>query len=317
MKFISPKTDFAFKKIFGSSDSKDILISFLNALIYDEQPTIKDLEIIDPYNSRPIVDLKDSYLDVKAVLKNGTTVIIEMQLLYVGAFEKRVVYNLAKTYGNQLESGARYSQLKPVIALTITDFIMFKNSPKVISKFSFKEDQDLFDYPHQEMKMVFVELPKFNKTLEEIDHLAEKWIYFLKETPNLQVIPPKMAEVPELDKALNIANRANVSLTELEEMQKREMWIEDRRGEITFAKEQGLAEGLAQGISQGISQGVAQGQMGIILRQLERRFEEVPESAIAKIQELSVDQLAELAIAILDLDNLEDLSQWLQQKLGS
>jgi len=243
-------------------------------------------------------------------------VIIEMQLLYVGAFEKRVVDNLAKTYGNQLESGARYSQLKPVIALTITDFIMFKNSPEVISKFSFKEDRALFDYPHQEMKMVFVELPKFNKTLEEIDHLAEKWIYFLKETPNLQVIPPKMAEVPELDKALKIANRANVSLTELEEMQKREMWIEDRRGEITFAKEQGLAQGLAEGRLEGISQGVVQGQMGVILRQLERRFGEVPESAIAQIQQLSVDQLAELAIAILDLHNLEDLSQWLQEKLS-
>jgi flagellar biosynthesis/type III secretory pathway protein FliH len=95
-------------------------------------------------------------------------------------------------------------------------------------------------------------------------------------------------------------------------MQKREMWIEDRRGEITFAKEQGLAEGLAQGISQG----VAQGQMGIILRQLERRLGELPESAIAQIQQLSLDQLAELAIAILDLHNLEDLSQWLSSKLN-
>ncbi len=308
MKFISPKTDLAFKKIFGSSDSKDILISFLNALIYDEQPTIQDLEIVDPYNPKPIVDLKDSYLDVKAVLNNGSTVIIEMQLLYVGAFEKRVVYNLAKTYGNQLGSGGRYAELKPVIALTITDFIMLRNSPEVISKFSFKEERALFDYPHQELRLVFVELPKFNKTLEEIDRLAEKWIYFLKETPNLQVIPPKLAAVPELDKALKIANRASLSVTELEEIQRREMWIEDRRGEITFAKEQGLAQGLAQGI--------AQGQMGLILRQLERRFGEVPESAIAQIQQLSVDQLAELAIAILDLHNLEDLSQWLQQKLS-
>ena len=48
MIFINPKIDFAFKKIFGSEDSKDILISFLNALIYEEKPVIQDLEIINP-----------------------------------------------------------------------------------------------------------------------------------------------------------------------------------------------------------------------------------------------------------------------------
>ena len=49
MIFINPKIDFAFKKIFGSEDSKDILISFLNALIYEEQPVIQSIEILNPY----------------------------------------------------------------------------------------------------------------------------------------------------------------------------------------------------------------------------------------------------------------------------
>ncbi|MEQ9237744.1 Rpn family recombination-promoting nuclease/putative transposase, partial [Coleofasciculus sp. E2-BRE-01] len=88
LRFISPKTDFAFKKIFGSTDSKDILISFLNALIYEANPVIQDLEIIDPYNPREVVDLKDSYLDVKALLDNGSTVLIEMQVLNLAFFEK-------------------------------------------------------------------------------------------------------------------------------------------------------------------------------------------------------------------------------------
>lgn len=74
MKFISPKTDFAFKKIFGSTESKDILISFLNAIIYESQDVIQDLEIIDPYLGGNTLELKDSYLDVKAVLDNNSTV---------------------------------------------------------------------------------------------------------------------------------------------------------------------------------------------------------------------------------------------------
>ena len=79
--FINPKTDFAFKKIFGSKKSKDILISFLNAMLYQEKPTIEDLEILDPYQAPRIKGIKDSYLDVKATLTGNKTVIIEMQVL--------------------------------------------------------------------------------------------------------------------------------------------------------------------------------------------------------------------------------------------
>jgi predicted transposase/invertase (TIGR01784 family) len=68
MNFIDPRTDFAFKKIFASPESKHILISFLNALIYEGQAIIEDLEIIDPYLAAQIFGIKDSYLDVKAKL---------------------------------------------------------------------------------------------------------------------------------------------------------------------------------------------------------------------------------------------------------
>ncbi len=53
----------------------------------------------------------------------------------------------------------------------------------------FKEKQQLFDYPDQELEMVFVELPKFSKKLEELETITDKWIYFLKEAPNLEIIP--------------------------------------------------------------------------------------------------------------------------------
>ena len=76
MIFISQKIDFAFKKIFGSTYSKDILISFLNALIYSGKLIIQDLEIIDPYSPGDVISLKDIYLDVKALLNNSSNVII-------------------------------------------------------------------------------------------------------------------------------------------------------------------------------------------------------------------------------------------------
>ncbi len=263
MRFISPKTDFAFKKIFDSTEGKDILISFLNALIYYGKSIIQDLEIIDPYNPGDTVDLKDSYLDVRAVLNDGSNVIIEMQVLNVPAFEKRVVYNLCKTYGNQLKTGEGYRKLKPVIALTITDFEMFEEKPQYISHFVFKEKEQLFDYVDEEVAMIFVELPKFPKKLEELETITDKWIYFIKEAPSLEVIPNTLAEVEEIEKALNRASAANLSRKELEEVHKREMFLEDRTGEIILARQEGRQEGLEIG---------KLSMQRLILGQLERRF---------------------------------------------
>jgi predicted transposase/invertase (TIGR01784 family) len=247
MRFISPKTDFAFKKIFGSTDSKDILISFLNAILYRGEPTVKDLEIIDPYSASRVTGLKDSYLDVKAKITGNKTVIIEMQVLNVAAFGKRVLYNAAKTYATQLKSGEGYSKLNPVIALTITDFEMFENREPVISHFLFKENEYLFDYPNPELELFFVELPKFHKELDDLETLTDKWIYFMKNTNQLEAVPETMGIVPEIGKALRIANQANLSSEELEDLEKREMFLEDQRGAIIKGRQEGIEEGRQEG----------------------------------------------------------------------
>ncbi len=144
--FINPKTDFAFKKIFGSKKSKDILISFLNAMLYEGNAAIADLEILDPYQAPRIKGIKDSFLDVKATLQDKRTVIIEMQVLNVLGFEKRVLYNAvvgANGHSPLQNVGEDYTLLNPVIALTITDFEMFPQSPKVISSFALREKEEL------------------------------------------------------------------------------------------------------------------------------------------------------------------------------
>ncbi|GGA14572.1 hypothetical protein CYANOKiyG1_28210 [Okeania sp. KiyG1] len=133
MKFVSPKIDYAFKKIFGSQQSQDILISFLNAIIYGGEKVIKSLTIVNPYNPGQLLSLKDTYLDVKAVLVDGSIVVIEMQVARMAGFNKRVAYNLAKAYANQLETGEDYLLLNPAIAVTITDFILFDKSEDVIN----------------------------------------------------------------------------------------------------------------------------------------------------------------------------------------
>ncbi|MFB2894137.1 Rpn family recombination-promoting nuclease/putative transposase [Aerosakkonemataceae cyanobacterium BLCC-F50] len=242
MRFINPKTDFAFKKIFGSEQSKDILISFLNALLYDSNPTIEDLEILNPYLAPKIRGVKDTYLDVRAQITGDKTVIIEMQVLNVEGFEKRILYNAAKAYSIQLDTGENYNLLNPVIALTITDFEMFSNWDKVISRFALKEQDYLVDYSIYDIELVFVELPKFNKNLDELETLTDKWIYFLRTARSLETVPEEIGEVPEIQKAFTIANQANLTRDELEDLEKREIFIQDQRNAITRAVNQAVKQ---------------------------------------------------------------------------
>ena len=287
--FINPKTDYAFKKIFGSSESKDILISFLNALIYDGNSTIEDLEIINPNLPPKVLGLKDSYLDVKAKLSDGTLVIIEMQVLNVESFGKRVLYNAAKTYACQLQATEGYRMLKPVIALTITDFQMLAETKKLISRFVYKEIEDNLICPEAEIELVFVELPKFTKQEHELETLADKWIYFMKNARSLTSVPEIMDSIPEIHKAFDIANQVNLSREEADDLDRREQFIHDQQGAIIKASREGREEGIEQGIEQGMrSKTIAIAQN--LLSQLDN-------VTIAQVTGLSVEEVQNLRVA--------------------
>jgi predicted transposase/invertase (TIGR01784 family) len=245
--FINPKTDFAFKKIFGSEQSHGILVSFLNGILYAGESIIEDLEILNPYQAPRIRGVKDTYLDVKAKLISGQTVIIEMQVLNVEGFEKRILYNAAKAYSIQLSQGDQYKLLNPVIALTITDFTMFSEFEAVISRFVLKEKDYLVDYPSCDLELVFVELPKFQQTLEQIDTLTEKWMYFLQHTRELEAIPERMGNVAAIRQAFEVANQSNLNRDELEELEHQSIFIQDQRNAISLANKQGREEGREEG----------------------------------------------------------------------
>ncbi|MDQ5921757.1 MAG: hypothetical protein QG673_1816 [Pseudomonadota bacterium] len=223
MRFLDVRTDFAFKKVFGSEDSKVRLISFLNSVIeFENNAQIKDLVIVDPYNIPLLKGMKDTFVDVKAVLDNGTKVIIEMQVLNHTGLEKRVLYNAAKNYSTQLLEGEKYHLLNPIIALTILDFTMFEDSDKVISNFKLLEKRDFINYT-DDLEMIFIELPKFNKSLEELVDIKDQWIYFIKNAGSLEFIPDNMSE--PVNSAFAVSNTAGLSAQELEIQYKKKEFI--------------------------------------------------------------------------------------------
>ena len=278
MRFISPKTDFAFKKIFGSEQSHDVLISFLNAMLYDGQSRISQLEILNPYLAPRIRGVKDTYLDVKAKLDNDTSVIIEMQVLNIEGFEKRILYNAAKAYSIQLGIGQSYSQLNPVIALTITDFVMFPEINQLTSRFILKEKDFLIDYPIYDLELVFVELPKFGKAITDLETLADKWLYFLKHAIDLDVVPESMNLVPEIKQAFEFAREGNLSPEELDELQHQEFFIQDQHNAIVKALKQGLEQGKTEAM----------------LEMAGKLLDVLDDDAISRATGLSLTEIAEL-----------------------
>ena len=296
MRFIDPKIDFAFKKIFGSSDSKDILFNFLNAILYEGQPLIQDLEIIDSQPENPTLGTQETRLDVKATINGDRIALVEIQLINVPSFGNRVLYNAAKSYSQQLTGKDRYERLKTVISLKIADFEMFENQPEFMSRFVFQEKEQQFECPDTAIELVFIELPKFSKELAALETTADQWIYFIKNTSTLETVPETLSAVPEIQKALRIAREDNFTQEELKELQKQELWIQDQQIAIEIAREQVTKTA----------------QLSLILRQLVRRLGTIQPETENYIRQLSVQELENLGEAVVDFNHPSDLTVWLQ-----
>ncbi len=245
MKFLDIRTDFAFKKVFGSKESKPRLISFLNAVLdFDDDAQITDLTIIDPYNIPKLKGMKDTYVDVKAELTDKTTVIIEMQMLNHPGFEKRVLYNAAKNYSMQLVKGQRYDLLKPVIALNIVNFNMFDESNEMISAYKLLDKKNFTHY-NDDIELVFIELNKFTKTKDQCQDIQDDWIYFVKNAGDMSDIPDNVSS--SVQSAYEVSNEAGMTKEELEIQYKKREWIAIQLGSLEMAEQKGKTEGIEIG----------------------------------------------------------------------
>ncbi|MDZ7367688.1 MAG: Rpn family recombination-promoting nuclease/putative transposase [candidate division KSB1 bacterium] len=243
MRFTDPRTDFAFKKIFGNDNAKEVLISFLNAVLaLDKDHAIVDVTLLNPYEAPKTKYMRDSFLDVKCRDVRGVTFIVEMQVAYVAGFEKRIIYNASKAYSNQLQKGDAYPKLNQVISINILDFVLFDDFEHYLSCHQVREKITGNNYL-DEIRYYFIELPKFTKTEEELETYIEKWIYFIKHAADLETIPEKLDE-PVFHKAFDQANRANMTAKELEAYDNSVTVMLDERGRIQGAFEMGEKSGL-------------------------------------------------------------------------
>ena len=261
--FADPKTDFIFKRIFGSEPHKHLLIKLLNVLLeLEEGQLIEDLSYLGAEQKVPVEEMKLSIVDVRCVDQQGVQYVVEMQLFNVAGLEERVIYNASKAFTLQLKTAEDYSRLRGVVGVTICDFCLWPDSPEpdaftlpvggapeagtvpMLSRWKMQEQHSgTLGLP--QIQYVFLELPKYAAGPHPVD-LVDKWALFFRDAENLDVIPPELDEEP-FREAFEIARIAQLSEAEYEFYERQKMAEQDGRGMLIKAREEGREEGRAEG----------------------------------------------------------------------
>lgn len=303
-KFLDPKNDFAFRRIFGSERNKDILIHFLNDMLtFREDAIIKEVSFLKTVQDPEIASKKTSIVDVLCVDEEGKKYIVEMQVARTKGFEKRAQYYAAKAYVNQLNRSEEYENLKEIIFLAITDFVMFPD------KSSYKSDhmildRDSYERDLKDFSFTFVELPKFTLGIDQLETMTEKWCYFFKHADET-----KEKEIDQITGSDIIIKRAYEELDQFswneEELNTYEQALKQQRDAraIEAAKQEDFEKGLEKAFKEGIEKGIEKGKLEGIQEGKEKAFYEVavnllklslPLEKVSEATGLSVSVLKEL-----------------------
>ncbi len=276
MKFVDIKNDIAFRKIFGNDKKTEILISFLNAIMHLEgDKRIKSITIANPFQLPILPNMKASIIDVKAKDFIGNTFIVEMQVADVIAMDKRLLYYTSKEYSQQIVSGEKYTELNPVIFIGIFDFD-FTTGTEYLSHHAIC-NVETQERVIKDMDFYFIELTKFQKLAEDLNNITDKWIYFIKEAENLNVIPSNLNDIG-LTEAYQYANQNSWTQAELDAYNYAGMREQDDRGRMEKALQKGIEKKEKEAVLGFYAIGISEEQISIALKISLEKVKEIIES---------------------------------------
>ena len=287
---INPRVDFAFKKLFGSAENKDLLISLINAII-SEQEQIVEVELMNPFNLADYQAGKMSILDIKAKSEKGVWINVEMQISEDIYFDKRAIYYWAKLVTEQLSEGRLYKELKKTISINIMDFNFiddvteFHSCYKIMNTATGKADK-----LHDIFELHYVELSKFaQQQPTQIITALDRWSTFLTKAHQLDKnhIPAELAVDAAIVKAISAVDRM---FDEEERLiyEIRMQSLADIESIIASANDKGFGQGMEQGLEQGMERGVEKIALNMLAKGMST-------ADIAEVTGLSTAVILELA----------------------
>lgn len=213
-RFLDPKSDIVFKKIFGQHP--DLVRSFLNGILpLPEGRLIESLEYLTPEQSPRIPSMKNTIVDVKCTDQEGRIFIVEMQMTWSKSFLKRFLFGTSKAYVQQLEKGKHYDRLCPVYGLALVNQEFEEKTEDWFHHYKLTDVKDM-DKTLEGMELIFLEVPKFNPKTFAHRKVGVLWMRFLREAENLDNIPEEFQDSPEVAKAMELAQECAYTPEELD-----------------------------------------------------------------------------------------------------
>ena len=308
---MNPKIDLIFKKLFGSEENKDILLSLINAILPDEQQ-IKELALKNPYNVSDYAEGKLSILDIKAEDEKGDLYDIEMQIKGNTFYGRRTLYYWAKIYGSQLDDEKikadekienirkkkSYSELNKCIVISLMNFEFFEDN-RYHRCFMLKDRET--SETHADLNyldLYFVELEKFETKYQGVKTVLDRWIAFLNNADRYsrENLPAELAEIASIKKANEKLSIMYLDKKERGYYESQQKWYLDEISRIQEALHKGLEEGfekrgreegLEKGREEGLEKGREQAAINAMLEGANNEF-------VAKITGLNLERVEDL-----------------------
>ncbi len=320
-KYLNPLTDFGFKKLFGPASNKVLLIDFLNEIL-PTQHRITDLRYAPTEQLGPRSVDRRAFFDLYCIGENGSRFIVEMQKVRQNYFKDRSVYYASFPIQEQATQGPWNFKLDAVYMVGVLDFIFddHKEEEELLHIVELKDQrcEVFFD----KLKFIYIELPKFKKTIDELETHFDKWLYLLQRLWEFKERPAafqekvfqqlfRAAEIAQFDNTERLSYRESLKhywdLNNVLEASMEEGWEkgwengkdagrkegiregieEGKKVGIEEGKKEGIKEGLKKGWEEGISEGVKQ-----IAQKM--KAAQVPISQIAELSGLSLAQIKAL-----------------------
>jgi len=280
-KYINPFTDYGFKHLFAEEPNKDLLLDFLNELLKDEQGRITELTYLKNENLATTELNRKAIFDLYCTNERGEKFIVELQKTKQKFFKDRTVYYSTFPIRDQAITGSEWNfELKKVYTIAILDFIFDedKNEPDKFRydvKLSDIETKQVF---YDKLTFIYLEMPKFKKSIDELETRFDKWLFVIKNLHKLDRIPEKLKEHIFL-KLFETAEIARFSPEEYQNYEDSLKYYRDLKNSLDTAREEGREKGRMEEKTEAAKTGLMEG---------------VPIEIIMKMTGLSRDEIENL-----------------------
>ncbi|SFC39366.1 conserved hypothetical protein (putative transposase or invertase) [Flexibacter flexilis DSM 6793] len=258
-KYINPFTDFGFKKLFGSEPNKDLLMSFLNEIL--------KLNIVE-LTYKKTEHLGASDLDRKVIFdlycenEAGEKFIVELQKARQSFFKDRSLFYATFPIQEQAEKGDWNYELNAVYTVAILDFCFEdenRNDLKMSVKLMDEHRKRVF---YDKLTFLYLQMPNFRKSENELETLEDKWLYLLKNLHKLQNRPARLQE-KVFTKAFETAELAKLNDSERTAYEDSLKYYRDVKNSLDTAKEEGREEGRLETTIKGIQKALQRGKLTV------------------------------------------------------